>query len=101
MQVAVVELDTDEFVQADAGSMFYIEGDIDMDLRMPGGWVGGLKRMFLGESFMLPIFKSKSNNSKVAFAPPYPGKILELEINESKKWQAQKTVFYLQLVVLQ
>ena len=93
MQVAVVELDTGEFVQADAGSMLYKEGAIDMDLRMPGGWVGGLKRMFLGESFMLPIFKSKAAGSKVAFAPPYPGKILELEVNGAKVWQAQKDSF--------
>ena len=93
MQTAVVELDTGEFVQADAGSMFFIEGDIDMDLRMPGGWVGGLKRMVLGESFMLPVFKSKSNGSKVAFAPPYPGKIIELEVSDLKKWQAQKNSF--------
>ena len=64
-----------------------------MDLRMPGGWVGGLKRMFLGESFMLPVFKSKSVGSKVAFAPPYPGKIIELEVTPDKIWQAQKNSF--------
>ncbi len=93
MQTAIVELDTNEFVQADAGSMFFIEGDVDMDLRMPGGWVGGLKRMVLGESFMLPVFKSKTNGSKVAFAPPYPGKIIELEVNDLRKWQAQKKSF--------
>ena len=93
MQVAVVELDTEEFIQADAGSLFFKEGDVDMDLRMPGGWVGGLKRMFVGESFMLPIFKAKSQGAKVAFAPPYPGKILELEINNSNIWQAQKNSF--------
>ena len=93
MQVAIVELDSGEFVQADAGSMFFMEGDIEIDLKMPGGWVGGLKRMFLGESFMLPVFKAKSNGSKVAFAPPYPGKILELDVNETKTWQAQKNSF--------
>ena len=93
MQAAIVEMDADEFVQAEAGSMFFIEGDIDMDLRMPGGWVGGLKRMFVGESFMLPTFKAKTNNSKVAFAAPYPGKILELEVMNNKTWKAQKNSF--------
>ena len=93
MQVAIVELEENEFVQAEAGSMFYIEGNVDMNLRMPGGWVGGLKRMFLGESFMLPVFKSKSSGSKVAFAPPYPGKIIELEVTPDKIWQAQKNSF--------
>lgn len=93
MQVAVVELDVGEFVQADAGSMLYKEGNVEMDLRMPGGWVGGLKRMFVGESFMLPVFKAGELGGKVAFAPPYPGKILEIEIDDSKKWQAQKDSF--------
>ena len=93
MQIAVVELDIDEFVQAEAGSMFFIEGNVDMDLRMPGGWVGGLKRMFLGESFMLPVFKAKSAGSKAAFAPPYPGKILELDVTPDKVWLAQKNSF--------
>lgn len=93
MQVAVVELEAGEFVQAEAGSMFFMEGNIDLDLRMPGGWVGGLKRMFVGESFMLPIFKAKSSGSKVAFAPPYPGKIIELDVNNNQIWQAQKDSF--------
>ena len=93
MQVAVVELDENEFVQAEAGSMFFMEGKINMDLRMPGGWVGGLKRMFLGESFMLPVFKSNSTGSRIAFAPPYPGKIIELEVTPDKIWQAQKNSF--------
>lgn len=93
MQVAIVELDNGEFVQAEAGSMFFMEGNIDMDVRVPGGWVGGLKRMFVGESFVLPIFKSKSQSSKIAFSPPYPGKIIELEVNGQKIWQAQKDSF--------
>ena len=93
MQIAIVEMDTGEFVQAEAGSMFFIEGNVDMDIRVPGGWIGGLKRMVLGESFVLPIFKAKSNGCKVAFSPPYPGKILELDISNGKVWQAQKNSF--------
>lgn len=93
MQVAVVELSNEEFVQAEAGSMFFMEGDIEMDIKVPGGWVGGLKRMFVGESFVLPIFKAKKEGSKVSFAPSYPGKILELDVSPSKTWQAQKDSF--------
>lgn len=93
MQTAIVSMDSGEFVQADAGSMFFMEGNVEMDLRMPGGWVGGLKRMFVGESFMLPIFKAKSNDCRVAFAPSYPAKILEIEVGEGKNWQAQKRSF--------
>src|SRR3989338_151830 len=93
MQTAVVDMNNGEFVQADAGCMFFMEGDIDMDLGMPGGWVGGLKRMFVGESFMLPVFKAKSEKCKIAFAPPYPGKIIELDVRNDNIWQAQKNSF--------
>lgn len=93
MQVAVVELSVEEFVQAETGSMFFMEGDIEMDIKVPGGWVGGLKRMFVGESFVLPVFKAKKDGSKVSFAPSYPGKILELDVSPSKTWQAQKDSF--------
>lgn len=95
MQIALVELEQEEFVQAEAGSMLYMEGNIDMDLRVPGGWVGGLKRMFVGESFVLPVFKAKSHGCKIAFAPSYPAKILELTVEPNKHWQAQKDSFLL------
>lgn len=92
-QIAEVELDVDEFVQSEAGSMLYIDGDIEMDVRVPGGWVGGLKRIFVGESLVLPVFKSKKNSSKVVFAPSFPAKIIELNISENLSWQAQKSSF--------
>ena len=93
MQFALVHLEQREFIQAEAGSMLFMDESIEMDLKIPGGWVGGLKRMVVGESFMLPVFKSNKDNSRVAFAPPYPGKIIELEVNENKIWQAQKNSF--------
>lgn len=93
MQIAVVELHSGEFVQAEAGSMLFMEGNVNIDLRIPGGWIGGLKRMVVGESFMLPVFKANSENCKIGFAPSYPARILELEVNALKSWQAQKDSF--------
>jgi uncharacterized protein (TIGR00266 family) len=93
MQIVTLELNSGEFVQAEAGGMFFMEGDIDIDIKVPGGWVGGLKRMFVGESFVLPVFKSKKDGSKVAFSPSYPGKVLEIDVNSSTTWQAQKNSF--------
>lgn len=93
LQACILDLDPGEFVQAESGTMFFIEGNISMDSRVPGGWVGGLKRMFLGESFVMPIFKAKETSGRVAFAAPFPGKILELEVQEGKIWQAQKNSF--------
>ncbi len=93
MQVVTLDLNSGEYVQAEAGSMFYIDGDIDIDIRVPGGWVGGLKRMFVGESFVLPVFKSKKDSSKVSFAPSYPGKIIGIDVNNTSTWLAQKNSF--------
>ena len=50
---------------------------IEMDARMPGGLLGGLKRKFLaGESLFLTFFKCTAAAGRVAFSAPYPGKIL-------------------------
>jgi uncharacterized protein (TIGR00266 family) len=57
---------------------------IDMDARMQGGFLGGLKRKLLaGESFFLTFFRSSTNGARVAFAGPYPGKILRMPLQGS------------------
>src|SRR6266540_2194538 len=50
----VVALQPGERLTSEAGAMMFISGDISMDVEMPGGVVGGLKRKLLaGESLFL------------------------------------------------
>jgi uncharacterized protein (TIGR00266 family) len=81
MQAVIVELDPDEAVQAEAGAMLYMEPGIEMNTGAKGGIFGGLKRVFTGESFFITTFKhTGQGKSHTAFAAPYPGKIIPLDL---------------------
>jgi uncharacterized protein (TIGR00266 family) len=84
MQAVVLTLTSGDEVRAEAGAMTYMTEGIEMDARMQGGILGGLKRKILaGESFFLTFFRCHTGSAKVAFAGPYPGKILRLPLNNS------------------
>lgn len=84
MQVVEVELDPQEAVRAEVGAMLYMEDDIEMQTGTGGGIFSGLKRMFTGESFFITSFihKGRMGKSHVAFAAPYPGKIIPLDLKQ-------------------
>ena len=84
MQAVVVSLGSGHEIRAEAGAMTYMTDGIEMDARMPGGILGGLKRKFLaGESLFLTFFKCTSAAGRVAFSAPYPGKILTMALQNT------------------
>jgi uncharacterized protein (TIGR00266 family) len=93
MQLVEIELDPGETVIAEAGGMCYMEENIDFETKMgdgsspTGGFLGGLmnigKRMLTGESIFMTHFTNRgSAKRRVAFAAPYPGKIVPLNLPE-------------------
>lgn len=91
MQMVVITLDPGEAVLAEAGAMCYMSSGIEMDTRMDphgsGGLFGSLfkagKRMLTGESFFITVFTNTANQrEEVAFAAPYPGKIIPFDLTE-------------------
>ena len=81
MQVVEVELDPSETVQAEVGAMLYMEEGIAMQTTTGGGLFKGLKRMITGESFFITSFMNQGVGKKhVAFAAPYPGKIIAIDL---------------------
>jgi uncharacterized protein (TIGR00266 family) len=90
MQIVEIELDQDEAVQAEAGAMAYMGPGIEMQTSMGnegGGFFGGLKkglkRALTGESFFITSFVHKgSGKGHVAFAAPYPGKIIPFDLSK-------------------
>ena len=84
MQAVVLSLGAGDEIRAEAGAMTYMTDGIEMDARMEGGLLGGLKRKFLaGESLFLTFFKGTSAAGRVAFSAPYPGKILTMPLRQS------------------
>jgi uncharacterized protein (TIGR00266 family) len=93
MQLVEVELDPNETVVAEAGAMNYLEQDINFEAKMGDGSepdsgffgkiMGAGKRALSGESIFMTHFTNQgSQKRKVAFAAPYPGTILALDLSQ-------------------
>ncbi len=91
MQVVEVELDPGEVVIAEAGVMNYMDDGISFEARFGDGskpeagfWgklVEAGKRKLTGESLFLTHFTNAGTGKKrVAFAAPYPGRIVALNL---------------------
>lgn len=91
MQMVEVELDHGETVIAEAGAMNYMEDGIEFEARLGDGSqpdegvMGKLlsvgKRVLASESIFMTHFTNRSRGKKrVAFAAPYPGKIVPLNL---------------------
>lgn len=93
MQIVEVELDPGETVIAEAGAMNYMEEDITFEAKMGDGSqpndgvMGKLlsigKRVLTGESIFMTHFTHAGPSAKrrVAFAAPYPGRIVAVDLS--------------------
>ena len=93
MQLVEVELDRGEVVIAEAGAMNYMEEGISFEAKMGDGseadsglmgkLLGAGKRALTGESiFMTHFTNNGAAKRRVAFAAPYPGRIVPADMNE-------------------
>ena len=90
MQALVLQLQPGELVRAEAGAMMYMDEAIQMETTLGGksdgglmgGLMSGLKRAVSGESFFITTFTAQGNIGEVAFAPPYPGKVIPMNLGE-------------------
>lgn len=93
MQFVEVELDPGEAAIGEAGSMMFMEPGIEMDTvfgdgsQQQGGIFGKLlgagKRLITGESLFTTVYTNQGQGKKrVAFAAPYPGKILPMDLKQ-------------------
>jgi uncharacterized protein (AIM24 family) len=80
MQAVIITLDRGETVRAEAGAMLYMDDGIDLDTSTCGGLMAGLKRKIAGESFFITTFTCQSTRADVAFAAPYPGHIIPVDL---------------------
>ena len=92
MQFVEVELDPGEGAVAEAGSMMYMTGGIQMETIFGDGsqkqsrgvmdaLLGAGKRLLTGESLFMTVFSNQGQGKhKVAFGAPYPGKIIPMDL---------------------
>ena len=94
MQFVEVELDPGEAAIGEAGSMMFMDPAITMDTVFgdaSGAGGGGLfgkllsagKRLVTGESLFTTVYTNQGTGKhRVAFAAPYPGKILPMDLRQ-------------------
>ena len=95
LQLVEIALDPNEGVRAEAGTMTYMENGIEMQTSTGGGIFKGLKRAVTGESFFITTFLNNGGRkSRVAFAAPYPGKVVMIDLtHEGGRFICQKDSF--------
>ncbi len=106
MQFVEITLDPNEACIAEAGSFMYMDPGIEMETifgdasgQGGGGLMGALlgagKRVLTGESLFMTLFGNRSGGrQKVAFASPYPGRIIALDLkNHDGTILCQKDAF--------
>ncbi len=107
MQFVEIELDPGESVIAEAGAMMYMEDGIEMETifgdgsqqSKGGGLMGKFlsagKRVVTGESLFMTLFGNDASGKKhVAFAAPYPGSIIPVDLmNVNQELICQKDAF--------
>lgn len=95
MQFVEIELDPQESVLAEAGAMMYMDQKINMETifgdgsgknkgkGLMGKLFGAGKRLVTGEGLFMTVFSNvASGKAHVAFASPYPGKIIPVDLKE-------------------
>ncbi|MCK4661464.1 MAG: TIGR00266 family protein [Bacteroidales bacterium] len=93
IQVVEIELDNGETVIAEAGTMLYMEDGIIFETKMGDGsnpnqgfmskMLSAGSRLITGESLFLTHFTHQgTGKSHVAFAAPYPGTIMPMDLSQ-------------------
>lgn len=91
MQLVEIELDPGEAAIGEAGSMLFMDSEIQMDTVIGDGsaaqsgllgkLLGAGKRLITGESLFTTVYTNQGQRKcKVAFAAPYPGKIIPMDL---------------------
>ncbi len=91
IQIVEIELDPNETVIAEAGSMLYMEDGIQFETKMGDGsqpnqgFMGKLmqagSRLITGESLFMTHFTNRAGiKRKLAFAAPYPGTVMPINL---------------------
>lgn len=79
--LAVVSLQAEQAIAAEAGAMVSMSGNVDLHSEMKGGVFGALKRAVGGESAFVSTFTARGASGEVTLAPGTPGDVVGIEMN--------------------
>jgi uncharacterized protein (TIGR00266 family) len=79
--LATVKLQAEQSVNAEAGAMVAMSGNVELQSQMKGGLMGALKRAVGGETAFVSTFTARGGPGEVSFAPGSPGDVAAIELN--------------------
>lgn len=79
--LAVVNLQAEQSICAEAGAMVSMSANVDLHSEMKGGVFGALKRAVGGESAFVSTFTAQGGAGEVTFAPGTPGDVAGIEVS--------------------
>lgn len=93
LPVLTVRLQPGERIYSSSGGMSWMTQQVQMDTNTGGGLGKMFKRALSGESLFIVDYYVNSGSGEVAFAAEFPGKIVDLTLEEGQSIIVQKDAF--------
>ena len=88
-----VHLRAGQSVKAQSDAMVAMDATVDVEGKMEGGLLGGIGRMFSGESFFFQTLRASRGPGVAHLAPAQPGDLLPIELDGMSTYVLQKDGF--------
>ena len=98
--MAVVKLQPEQTIAAEAGAMVSMSANVDLHSEMKGGVFGALKRAVGGESAFVSTFTARGGPGEVTLAPGAPGDVAGIEM-QNQTFMVQSSSYLAGDVTLQ
>jgi uncharacterized protein (TIGR00266 family) len=83
--LGMIALSPNETVQVEGGSMVSMSTGVNVETKAAGGILKSLARSVLGgEGFFMNTFKAPNNGGQISVAPPLPGDLTVIELQNEK-----------------
>lgn len=93
LPVLICTLESGESMITERGSMSWMSPNIKMETTSNGGIGRALGRMFAGEALFQNRYTTQGGKGLIAFAPSFPGDIMEFDITPENPIVVQKSGF--------
>lgn len=93
MQHLHITLEAGETVYADSGTFVSKTKTITMTPKLAGGIVSAVERRATGATALLTEFEAKGDEGKVAVAGVFPGKVLQITLQDGQRFTVEKKSF--------
>ena len=91
--MVTIEIDDQDKIIAEAGSMVYMSPNIHMKAKARGGVMKSLGRTLMGETIFLTEYTSTGGTGTISFGGNAPGTIIPLNIDGTHEYITQKHAF--------